>query len=147
LKILLGNLKDKAAELATFLEPRLGTKAKVSGSDMEIEDSSMREGVKPRHVKTYVKRFLFQTGQRKAFRVLVQGRELRIVELELEEVEEGEEKPSKPQEEREEKKEKAEETPKVEEVAEEQEEQTEAAEKKEETKKKPRKKKEPGESG
>ncbi len=88
MKILLGNLKDKADELVVFLEPRVGTKPKTAGSEIEIEDGEIREGVKPRHVKTYVKRYLFQTGQRKAFRVLVEARELRLVELEGEEEEE-----------------------------------------------------------
>ncbi len=147
MKILLGNLKE-ADELAAFLEPRIGTKAKVSGSEIEIEDGSTREGVKPRHVKTYVKRYLFQKGQRKTFRVLVQGRELRVVELEGGEEEEEEKKPSKPEESKEgEKKEEAEERPeKEEEAVEKAEEKEETPEKKEGSQKKPRKKK-AGESG
>jgi hypothetical protein len=95
LKILLGNLKDKAGELVEFLEPRVGTKPKASGSEIEIEDDSIREGVKPRHVKTYVKHFLFKVGERKNFRVLVQAKELRLVELEREEEEEEGEKKTK----------------------------------------------------
>jgi hypothetical protein len=91
LKILLGNLKDKAVELVEFLEPRVGAKPKASGSEIEIDDDSMREGVKTRHVKTYVKHFLFRVGERKNFRVLVQGKELRLVELEREKEEEEEE--------------------------------------------------------
>lgn len=82
MKILLGTLRDKAEELVSFLEPRVGTKPSSSGSEIEIEDSSVRQGVKPRQVKTYVKRFLHKTGQRKAFRVLVKGGELSIVQLE-----------------------------------------------------------------
>lgn len=82
MKILLGALRDRAEELVSFLEPRVGTKPSSSGSEIEIEDSSVRQGVKPRQVKTYVKRFLHKTGQRKAFRVLVAGGELSIVQLE-----------------------------------------------------------------
>lgn len=82
MKIVLGALKDSAEELVSFLEPRVGTKPTSSGSEIEIEDSSIRQGVKPRQVKTYVKRFLHKTGKRKAFRVLVAGSELSIVKLE-----------------------------------------------------------------
>ncbi|MBI2648911.1 MAG: hypothetical protein HYU03_01650 [Thaumarchaeota archaeon] len=82
MKILLGALRDRAEELVSFLEPRVGTKPSSSGSEIEIEDSTVRQGVKPRQVKTYVKRFLHKTGQRKAFRVLVAGGELSIVQLE-----------------------------------------------------------------
>ncbi len=136
MKILLGNLKDKADELVVFLEPRVGTKPKASGSEIEIEDGAIREGVKPRHVKTYVKRYLFQTGQRKAFRVLVEARELKLVELEGEEEEEEKgEQPAKAEEEKKEqvqpKEEKEEEKPVKE-------------EKKETAPKKPRKKKSTG---
>ena len=82
MKIRLGALRDKADELVSFLEPRVGTKPSSSGSEIAIEDSSVRQGVKPRQVKTYVKRFLHKTGQRKSFRVLVAGGELTIVRLE-----------------------------------------------------------------
>ncbi len=90
MKIVLGALKDSAEELVSFLEPRVGTKPTSSGSEIEIEDSSIRQGVKPRQVKTYVKRFLHKTGKRKAFRVLVAGSELSIVQLEGGEEEEEE---------------------------------------------------------
>ncbi len=89
MKIVLGALKDSAEELVSFLEPRVGTKPTSSGSEIEIEDSSIRQGVKPRQVKTYVKRFLHKTGKRKAFRVLVAGSELSIVQLEGGEEEEA----------------------------------------------------------
>ena len=82
MKIRLGALRDRADELVSFLEPRVGTKPSSSGSEIAIEDSSVRQGVKPRQVKTYVKRFLHKTGQRKSFRVLVAGGELTIVQLE-----------------------------------------------------------------
>ena len=146
MKILLGNLKDNTDELATFLEPRVGAKPKASGSEIEFDDGSMREGVKPRHVKTYVKRYLFQKGQRKNFRVLVHGKELRVVELEREE---EEEKPAVVPEIKQEEKPKLEEkeAPK-EEAPVPATEQKEAEEKKEEVaKKKPRKKKAQAEAG
>jgi hypothetical protein len=94
MKIVLGTLKDKGELLATFLEPRVGAKPSLSGDSIEIDDESIREGVKPRQVKTYVKRFLFTNGVRKNYRVFVAGKELTIQEIELEE-EEEEEKPKK----------------------------------------------------
>lgn len=90
MKVELGTLKDKAEELVAFLEPRVGTKPTVSGSAVEIDDDGIRKGVKPRHVKTYVKRFLFTNKLRKNYRVLVKGRELTVQELELSEKEEEE---------------------------------------------------------
>jgi len=95
MKVVLGTLKDKGELLATFLEPRVGVKPSLSGDTMEIDDESIREGVKPRHVKTYIKRFLFMNGIRKNYRVFVAGKELTIQEIELEEEEEEEEKPKK----------------------------------------------------
>jgi hypothetical protein len=90
LKINLGTLKDKGEQMATFLEPRVGAKPSVSGSVVEFEDEAVRAGVKPRQVKTYVKRFLFMNGVRKNYRVFVQGKELTLQEVEV-----GEEKESK----------------------------------------------------
>ena len=97
MKIELGTLKDKGDDLATFLEPRVGTKPSVSGDSIEIEDSGVKEGVKPRHVKTYIKRFLYMKGVRKNYRVFVAGKELTIQEIELGEKEEEmeEKKPAK----------------------------------------------------
>jgi outer membrane biosynthesis protein TonB len=95
MKVVLGTLKDKGELLTTFLEPRVGVKPTMSGDTMEINDESVREGVKPRHVKTYIKRFLFMNGIRKNYRVFVAGKELTIQEIELEEEEEEEEKPKK----------------------------------------------------
>jgi len=88
LKVSLGTLKDKGEQLATFLEPRVGVKPSLSGDTMEIEDGSVREGVRPRQVKTYIKRFLYMNGVRKNYRVFVAGKELTIQELELGEAEE-----------------------------------------------------------
>ena len=96
MKVALGTFKDKGDELATFLEPRVGTKPSLSGDSIEIEDASVRDGVKPRQVKTYIKRFLFMNGVRKKYRVFVSGRELTIQEIEIGEEEEEEKKaPSK----------------------------------------------------
>jgi hypothetical protein len=88
LKVVLGGLKERAEELQTFLEPRVGVKPSVKSGELEMEDSAVRKGVKPRQVKTYVKRFLHQKGLRKTFRVLVSGSQLTIQELEVEEEEE-----------------------------------------------------------
>ncbi|TLY02637.1 MAG: hypothetical protein E6K95_05285 [Thaumarchaeota archaeon] len=92
MKVVLGGLKDRAEELQSFLEPRVGMKPSVSGGELEMEDSAIRKGVKPRQVKTYVKRFLHQKGLRKTFRVLVNGSQLTIQELEREEEEKEEKK-------------------------------------------------------
>jgi hypothetical protein len=83
LKISLGTLKDQKEELAAFLEPRVGAKPSVSGDSLEMDDSSIREGVKPRHVKTYIKRFMYTKGLKKKYRVFVSGKELTIQEIEL----------------------------------------------------------------
>lgn len=92
LKVILGTLKGKSEELATFLEPRVGTKPEVSGDSIEFDDGGVREGVKPRHVKTYIKRFLYMNGVRKNYRVFVAGKELTLQEIELGEEEEEEKK-------------------------------------------------------
>jgi hypothetical protein len=98
LKVALGTLKDKGNDLVAFLEPRVGTKPSLSGGEIEIEDDEVKEGVRPRHVKTYIKRFLYMNGIRKKYRVFVTGKELTIQEIELGEKEEEEEKkaPEKP---------------------------------------------------
>ena len=92
MKVALGTFKDKGDELMAFLEPRVGTKPSLSGDSIEIEDGNLRTGVKPRHVKTYIKRFLFMNGVRKKYRVFVAGRELTIQEIETGEEEEEKEK-------------------------------------------------------
>jgi len=97
LKVALGTLKDKGDELVAFLEPRVGAKPSLSGGEIEIEDGEVKEGVKPRHVKTYIKRFLYMNGVRKKYRVFVAGKELTIQEIELGEKEEEEEKKKAPQ--------------------------------------------------
>ncbi|MDA4121192.1 MAG: hypothetical protein OK404_02155 [Thaumarchaeota archaeon] len=93
MKVVLGTLKNKGEELATFLEPRVGAKPSVSGGEIEIEDESIREGVHPRHVKTYIKRFLYMNGVRKNYRVFVAGKELTIQEIVLGEKKEEEKAP------------------------------------------------------
>lgn len=92
MKILLGTLKDKGDALAEFLEPRIGVKGEVSGGELDIEDKSIKKGVRSRHVKTYIKRFLSIQKVRDDYRVLVEGSELRLVELAPSEAEEEEEK-------------------------------------------------------
>ena len=100
MKVALGTLKDKGDDLVAFLEPRVGTKPSLSGGEIEIEDEEVKEGVKPRHVKTYIKRFLYMNGVRKKYRVFVAGKELTIQEIELgeKEKEEEEKAPEKPEE-------------------------------------------------
>ena len=129
MRVKLGTLKDKGADLAGFLEPRVGAKPMVSGDTIEIDDGSVRPGVKPRHVKTYIKRFLFMNGVRKDYRVFVAGSELTLQELERGEKEKEEAKEAK-------------EAPKAEEVTEpeEKEKKKEEASKEEKPKKAPAKK-------
>ena len=109
MKVALGTFKDKGDALVAFLEPRVGTKPSLSGDSIEIEDGSLRAGVKPRHVKTYIKRFLFMNGVRKKYRVFVAGKELTIQEIEVGEEEEERKAPSPKPEEAPEKAEEAEE--------------------------------------
>ena len=92
MKVTLGTFKDKGDELVAFLEPRVGTKPSLSGDAIEIEDGSLRAGVRPRQVKTYIKRFLFMMGVWKKYRVFVSGKELTIQEIEVGEEEEKKEK-------------------------------------------------------
>lgn len=92
MKVALGTLKDKGDALAAFLEPRVGAKPSLSGDSIEIEDGTLREGVKPRQVKTYIKRFLYMNGVRKKYRVFVAGKELTIQEIEVGEEEEEKKK-------------------------------------------------------
>lgn len=92
MKVALGTFKDKGDELAAFLEPRVGTKPSLSGDSMEIEDGSLRAGVRPRQVKTYIKRFLYMNGVRKKYRIFVAGKELTIQEIEIGEEEKKEKK-------------------------------------------------------
>ncbi|MDA4125802.1 MAG: hypothetical protein OK452_01160 [Thaumarchaeota archaeon] len=99
MKVTLGTLKNKGDELAAFLEPRVGSKPSLSGDEIEFEDASVRAGVRPRHVKTYIKRFLYMNGVRKKYRVFVSGKELTIQEIEIAEEEEEEKGPKKASEE------------------------------------------------
>ncbi len=93
MKVTLGTFKDNGDDLVAFLEPRVGAKPSLSGGIIEIEDGGLREGVKPRHVKTYIKRFLYMKGARKRYRVFVSGKELTIQEIVVgEEAEEEKEK-------------------------------------------------------
>jgi len=92
MKIVLGNLKDNGADLATFLEPRIGVKPTSSGGELTIEDDSVRKGVKPQQIKTYIKRYLLKSDQRKLYKIVVEGKELTLVYLEEMEEEEEEKK-------------------------------------------------------
>lgn len=98
MKVTLGTLKNKGEELVTFLEPRVGSKLALSGDAIEIDDATLRQGVRPRHVKTYIKRFLYMNGVRKNYRVFVSGKELTVQEIELgEEKEEGKKEVKEPE--------------------------------------------------
>jgi hypothetical protein len=90
MKVELGTLKDRADDLVAFLEPRVGTKPTVSGSEVEIDDEGIRKGLKPKHIKTYLKRFLYTNDLRKNYRIHIEGQEITVQELELSEKEEEE---------------------------------------------------------
>jgi len=97
MKIILGTFKDNADELAEFLGPRLGVKAEIGGGELNFEDGDVKKTVKSRHVKTYVKRFLNKKGERANYQIQVEGKQLRLIELERdEEEEEKEEKKTSP---------------------------------------------------
>ena len=100
MKIVLGEFKENNEELAEFLEPRIGVKPKSSGDGLDIDDDSVRKTVKPRHVKTYIKRFLLKQGDRKLYKIIVEGTELTMVYLEQEEDKEKEKEEKKRAEER-----------------------------------------------
>ncbi len=117
MKIILGTFKDNGDELAEFLEPRVGAKLQVSGGELTVDDDSMKKTVRTRHVKTYVKRFLWKKGERKNYRVLVEGKELRLLELEPSEAEKEERKKKEEREEAAKKEEPEEEAPAEEEAA------------------------------
>ncbi len=108
MKVILGTFKDDAQELADFLGPRLGDVPAVSGGEITFDDDKMKKNIRSRHVKTYIKRYLNRKGERENYQILVEGRELRMIELEREE-EEEEEKENKKRVQKAEKKEKAEE--------------------------------------
>jgi hypothetical protein len=82
MKIILGTFKDNADELADFLAPRVGAKADIGGGELDFDDEKLKKTIKSRHVKTYVKRFLFMKGERLNYQILVEGKELRLIELE-----------------------------------------------------------------
>ncbi len=95
MKIVLGEFKDNGEELAEFLEPRIGVKPKSSGDGLEIDDDSIRKAVKPRHVKTYIKRFLLMNDQREDYKILVEGTDLTMIYLERDQDKEEEEEEKK----------------------------------------------------
>ena len=108
MKIVLGTFKDNADELAEFLGPRVGAKPAVAGGELSFDDDEIKKTIKSRHVKTYVKRFLNRKGERQNYQILVQGNELRMIELEGGEEEEKEEKARPEKKEAEEKEDQAE---------------------------------------
>ncbi|MDA4122263.1 MAG: hypothetical protein OK456_03675 [Thaumarchaeota archaeon] len=95
MKIALGEFKDNGEELAEFLEPRIGVKPKSSGDGLEIDDDSVRKAVKPRHVKTYIKRFLLMKDQRQDYKILVDGTDLTMIYLESDQDKEEKEEEKK----------------------------------------------------
>ncbi len=95
MKIIVGTFKDEAQGLADFLGPRLGDVPVVSGGEITFDDDKMKKTIRSRHVKTYIKRYLNKKGERENYQVLVEGRELRMIELEKEEEEEEEKEDKK----------------------------------------------------
>lgn len=92
MKIIVGTFKEEAQGLADFLGPRLGDVPVVSGGEITFDDDKMKKTIRSRHVKTYIKRYLNKKGERENYQILVEGRELRMIELEKEEEEEKEDK-------------------------------------------------------
>jgi hypothetical protein len=94
MKIILGTFKDEADELAKFLGPRVGIDPSVSAGELDFDDEKVKKTIKSRHVKTYVKRFLNKKGERANYQIQVEGKQLRLIELEKsgEEEEEGKKK-------------------------------------------------------
>jgi hypothetical protein len=95
MKIILGTFKDNAQDLADFLGPRLGDVPAVSSDELTFDDEKMKKTIRSRHVKTYIKRYLNRKGERDNYQILVEGRELRMIELEQEEEEEEEKEDKK----------------------------------------------------
>lgn len=111
MKIIVGTFKEEAQGLADFLGPRLGDVPVVSGGEITFDDDKMKKTIRSRHVKTYIKRYLNKKGERENYQILVEGRELRMIELEKEEEEEKEDKKRSEKAKKEEKE--GEETPKL----------------------------------
>lgn len=76
---------EKPEELADFLQKKIGGKVKVDGSSIEFEE--LKNSLKARHVKTYIKRFLHNKGLRERFRILVNKEEITLQMIEVEEEE------------------------------------------------------------
>ncbi len=77
-KIVLGNLKNRAQDIADFLGERVSSKPTVTGDEIVFEDDS---GVKPKALKTYLKRFLHNQKIRDQFRIRVANDIVKIVEV------------------------------------------------------------------
>ncbi|MDG6925266.1 MAG: hypothetical protein JRN09_01805 [Nitrososphaerota archaeon] len=100
MKIILGTFKDNGDELAEFLGPRVGDKPSVSGGEINWNDEDVKKTIKSKHVKTYIKRYLNRKGERANYQILVEGKELRLIEIEHDEEEKEEKKkaPTQPEE-------------------------------------------------
>lgn len=81
MRIEVSKLGKQAEALASFLEPRLSAKVSRSESKIELEAAPDRGTLSNRFVKTYVKRFLHNTGARELFRVIADDEGLRIVRV------------------------------------------------------------------
>ena len=82
MKIILGTFKENADELAEFLGPRVGAEPDVGGGELNFDDEKVKKTIKSRHVKTYIKRFLNKKGERANYQIQVEGKQLRLIELE-----------------------------------------------------------------
>lgn len=88
MKVIFGRL-ERPEELAEFLQRKIGAKAKVEGDAIEIGNEN--GNVKAKLIKTYIKRYLYNKGIRKSFRIFVKKDILTLQMLEGEEQEEEEE--------------------------------------------------------
>jgi len=83
-KIDLGKLKEKSDDLAAFLEKKLFIKPSIKGNDIILNDEGAKDKLKKNFLKTYLKRYLHLNDLR-SYRILIEGNELRLVELKVKE--------------------------------------------------------------
>jgi hypothetical protein len=81
MRIEVSKLGKEAAALASFLEPRLAGKLSRGDSGLELDTDSEGAAPNTQRVKTYIKRFLHNTGLRGRFRVIADQEGLRIVQV------------------------------------------------------------------
>jgi len=81
----LGDLKDQASSLTPFLERRLGSSVKIDGGELVIEDVENRPTAKSSLIKTYLKRYLHNSGLREKYRIFVEKDRVKVVKVEIEE--------------------------------------------------------------